>query len=148
MAPTRRRISRLDAGMIGDSSTAARRIASAASNSTCVKRSACDCSFASAHGAVSAMWTFAASISRKTAAPAFVMSSSPIARRKFVMTSFATSRNRSELAAAGTSRPCRYWCAIAVTRLTRLPRLFARSALYLSSNRSNEKSPSSPNTTP
>ena len=54
-APTRRRISRLDAGMIGVSSTAASRIASAASNSTCVRRSACAGSLASAHGAVAAM---------------------------------------------------------------------------------------------
>ena len=45
----------------------------------------------------------------------------------------------------GSRSPCRYRTAIAETRLTRLPRLFARSTLYRSSYRSHEKSPSPPN---
>ncbi len=65
--------------MIGDSRTAASRIASAASNRTCVSRSACDGSLASAHGVVSAICKFVASINRKTDAAACVISSSSIA---------------------------------------------------------------------
>ena len=64
--PTRRRISRDAAGIIGDNRTAARRIASAASKRTWLNRSVCDGSFASAQGAAPAICRFAASIRRNT----------------------------------------------------------------------------------
>ena len=57
----RRRISAHDDGMTGSSSTAATRTASATSNSTASRRAALAGSFASFHGAVSAMNSLAAS---------------------------------------------------------------------------------------
>ncbi len=128
VSPTRRRISRADAGITGSSRIAATRTASATSKSTCVRRSRLAGSLARAQGSVLAMNSLAASISPKTAATPSSSANASIARRYTSRACAASPGNRPG-ALADTRRPSRYFSAIATMRLTRLPRLFARSTL-------------------
>src|SRR5690606_39694720 len=66
----------------------------------------------------------------------------PTRRSSDLAASAATEASRPPVPAG--RRPPRYRSVMAATRLTRLPRLLARSALYFSSKRSHVKSPSPP----